>query len=109
MEFTTLTDRYAVAAQISVTDVKALTAAGFSTVICNRPDGEDPGQPSAADIAAACEAAGIEFHHIPVVSAPIDANDVAQQQRVVEAAKGLTLAYCRSGQRSAVIFQMGLA
>lgn len=109
MELTTLTDRYAVAAQISAADVGALPAAGFSTVICNRPDREDPGQPDAAEIAAACEAAGLEFHHIPVVGAPIDRDDVEQQQRIVNTAKGATLAYCRSGQRSAVIFQMGLS
>ena len=61
-----LSESCAVASQIQVADVAALAADGFTTVICNRPDGEDFGQPTADAIAAACEAHDIAFHLIPI-------------------------------------------
>ncbi len=107
MQYSQLTKTYFVAPQITVDDVAFLADAGFSTVICNRPDDEDPGQPVLADIAAACEAAGIECHHIPFAAMPLSISDVERARQLVEAASGKTLGYCRSGQRSAMIFEAG--
>lgn len=108
MHFSRLADNYAVAEQIQATDIAEIAAQGFATVICNRPDNEEPGQPSAAEVAAACEAADISFHHIPVAVMPI-AEEVAQAHRAaIDASDGPVLAYCRSGQRSMLIWQAGL-
>lgn len=96
---------YAVAPQVSAADVAELASAGYVTIICNRPDGEEPGQPPAADIAAACAAAGIGFHHIPVTGMPIPAEVIAEQRRIIHGSSGPVLAYCRSGQRSVAIFE----
>jgi len=100
-----ISDKYAVAAQISMDDVASFASAEFTTIICNRPDREEPNQPMAADIRAACDAAGIAFHHIPVAAMPFSAADVAAHRRAYEESEGLVLAYCRSGHRSTVIFQ----
>lgn len=100
-----ITDDYFVAPQISLDDVATIASAGFVTIICNRPDGEDPGQPPAAEIAAGCKAAGLDFHHIPVSVMPLSADAVQEQRRIIEESEGLVLGYCRSGQRSAVIFE----
>ena len=62
-----ITPDFAVSPQISTTQLPQLKAAGFTTVICNRPDHEDAGQPTFAEIKAAAEAAGIEAYHIPIV------------------------------------------
>ncbi|MBP8062770.1 MAG: TIGR01244 family phosphatase, partial [Brevundimonas sp.] len=43
-----LSSTVSVSAQISPDDMPALAASGFGRVISNRPDGEEPGQPSAA-------------------------------------------------------------
>jgi uncharacterized protein (TIGR01244 family) len=100
-----LSDRCAVAGQIQPEDVEALSAEGFTTVICNRPDGEDAGQPTAEEIAQACEARGIAFHLIPVFHGGISMDTVAQFRDAVDASEGPVLAYCRSGQRSSVLWQ----
>ena len=50
-----ISEDYTVSPQISVEDVKEIKAAGFRSVICNRPDNEDPGQPSADTIRQAVE------------------------------------------------------
>ena len=107
MNYAQIAENYAVAAQINANEVTELAHAGFTTIICNRPDNEEPGQPSADDIAEACKAAGMGFHHIPVTAVPIPEDDVAAHRQIVEESAGPVLAYCRSGQRSAVIYQAG--
>ena len=105
MNITKLTDDYAVAPQIRLEEIATLAADGFVAIICNRPDDEEPGQPSAAEIAGACELAGLAFHHIPVTMMPIPATDVQEHRRIVDESDGPVLAYCRSGQRSVAIWQ----
>lgn len=105
MNMRQISKNYTVGPQISADDVAGLASEGFVHIICNRPDGEEPGQPPAADIAAACASAGIGFHYIPVVSMPVPAEDIAEQRRIVDESSGPVLAYCRSGQRSVVIFE----
>lgn len=90
---------YAVSAQIQASDVAELKAAGFKSVICNRPDNEDPGQPSAAEIQAAVEAAGLVFRHVPVVSGQMSMQDVEAQAAALDEIPQPVFAYCRSGTR----------
>ena len=104
MNISQITDDYAVAPQIFPDDVTALAAHGFVTIICNRPDGEESGQPSAAEIAAACDAAGLAFYHIPVSSMPIAIEFIQEHRRLITDSDGLVLGYCRSGQRSQIIW-----
>lgn len=107
MDYSKVTEDYAVAAQITATDVADIAAAGFAAVICNRPDNEEPGQPPASDIRAACEQAGISFYHIPFAGAPPSADLIAAHRQVTENSDGPVLGYCRSGQRSFLIWQAG--
>ena len=58
-EFRTVTDRFSVSPQISLDDVAAAAAQGFTVIINNRPDGEAPGQPTIAEMEAAVHAAGL--------------------------------------------------
>ena len=105
MQISRITDDYAVAPQIRPDELAAIAAEGFVAIICNRPDAEEPGQPTAADIAVECARVGLNFHHIPVSSMPIPAEAIQKHRQVVEESTGPVLGYCRSGQRSAVIWQ----
>ena len=100
MDIRRISEDYAVTGQITSADVPALAAAGFRTLICNRPDGEQPDQPRAREIEAAARAAGLEFRFIPVVSGQLTHDDVAEMARALHEAPGPVLAYCRSGARS---------
>lgn len=104
MDITPISNNYFVAAQIAVADVAELKRAGFVTIICNRPDGEDDEQPTFSEIAAACAAEKIDCHHVPVSGMPLAVDAVERHRQAVEESDGKILAYCRSGQRSAVIF-----
>ncbi|MES2034678.1 MAG: TIGR01244 family sulfur transferase [Pseudomonadota bacterium] len=107
-DFRQVTDDFAVSPQIDLSDLTAAKAQGFTLVINNRPDGEQPGQPSSAEVEAAAEAAGLDYVHIPVVGQPtpdqIEANRVA-----IAGADGPVLAFCRSGTRSIVTWSIGQA
>jgi uncharacterized protein (TIGR01244 family) len=105
MNISHVTGNYSVSPQIFPDEVAALAADGFVTVICNRPDNEDPGQPSAAEIAAECAKVGIAFHHIPISGMPIADELVQEQRRLIDESDSPVIGYCRSGQRSFVIWQ----
>lgn len=103
-----LTDEFAVTAQISVDDVSAIADAGYKTIICNRPDYESADQPVFADIKAAAEAAGIAVAYIPVVGMP-SPNQVEEMADALRTLPQPVLAYCRSGNRSSIIFNAAQA
>ena len=106
MDYRQINDDYAVAGQITADQVADIKAAGFKSVICNRPDGEQPGQPTAAEIKIAVEAAGLTFRHIPVVSGQITGDDVEKTASALDELEGPVFAYCRSGTRCTNLFMM---
>jgi len=106
MRFKRLSDHYAVAMQIDPEDVEFYAGEGFTTIVCNRPDGEDYGQPTSASVREACEKHGIEFHMLPIDSPVVHPDTVRQFLDVMRSAKGPVLGYCRTGTRSAILWQM---
>ncbi|QKV19198.1 TIGR01244 family sulfur transferase [Oricola thermophila] len=90
-----------VSGQVLPEHVAALAEAGYTTIICNRPDHEAPGQPTAAEIEAEAGKQGIAFYFVPVGQAGITRDMVDTMQKALSEADGLVLAYCRSGARSA--------
>ena len=107
-DFRHVTDEFTTAPQISIADVAEAARQGFRTLISNRPDGEEPGQPTAAEIAAAAEAAGLAFHHIPVRGGPTP-EQVEATQAVLQEADLPVLAFCRSGTRSIITWSLSQA
>jgi uncharacterized protein (TIGR01244 family) len=102
-------DHISVAPQITAAEVQAIASAGFVEIVNNRPDDEEPGQPSSADIAAAAAAAGIAYRAIPVTHAGFSANQVEAMASALTAAGGPVLAFCRSGTRSAHLWALARA
>jgi uncharacterized protein (TIGR01244 family) len=100
MKLTKVSNRFAVAPQLLPEDMQKLADAGFGTVICNRPDGEEDGQPPIAAMREAAENAGLAFHHIPVSGGEFPPAAIRAFGRVREEAERKVLAYCRSGTRS---------
>lgn len=103
-----VTDDFSVAPQIGVDDIAAAADQGFALVINNRPDGEAPDQPTSAQMAAAAQAAGVDYVHIPVRGGPTLEQVEAVEAAIAEA-KGPVLAFCRSGTRSIVTWSLGQA
>ncbi|WP_306224663.1 bifunctional sulfur transferase/dioxygenase Blh [Bosea beijingensis] len=100
-------DRLTVASQPHQEALAALAAAGFATIINNRPDGEEPGQPGNAAEKAVLERPGLAYHFIPVTGATITEADIRSFQEAVSGAKGPVYAHCRSGTRSLTLHVLG--
>ena len=109
MDLKRINEHISVSPQISPVDLVAIKAAGFVTVINNRPDGESPDQPSSAQMQAAAEAAGLAYHYIPLGRDGVSPDMVAETEAVLEGSNGPVFAYCRSGTRSTTVWALSQA
>lgn len=104
--FRQLDDKTMISGQIRPDQVAELKAQGFAMIVNNRPDGEDPDQPAASEIEAAAERAGIAYRHVPIIRG-IGPGDVEDMQSALEdAGDGKVLAFCRSGNRSGLVYAL---
>jgi sulfide:quinone oxidoreductase len=101
-----LTEQLSVAPQIVAADMPAIVAQGFRSVVNNRPDGEEPGQPDNAGLEAAALAAGLEWRHIPVVSGKVNDDQVRSFSEALAQLPGPVLAFCRSGTRCSALWAL---
>ena len=101
MSLFTLSDTLSVSAQITVEDVSRLREQGFTVIVCNRPDGEVPDQPTMDDIEAACVAAGRLFIRYPVNAMDFPGPDLPGLGALFDDPAQRVLAYCRTGTRCA--------
>ena len=109
MDIRPLTATYAVSPQIEPQDMAAILAAGFSTLIDNRPDGEIPPHLHTDAVRRAAEAAGLHFVVNPVISGAMTMDNVTAQAAAMAAATGPVLAYCASGNRSSQVWALSMA
>jgi uncharacterized protein (TIGR01244 family) len=104
--FRKIDDHFLAAPQIAVDDIAEAKALGITTIINNRPDGEEPSEPQGAEIEAAAAAAGLDYVAIPVTHAGFSGPQVAAMAVALEKADGPVLAYCRSGTRSTLLWAL---
>lgn len=104
-----ITPHYFVSPQLDPADMPEIAAAGITTIICNRPDGEVPAAFRADALEAAARAAGLAFHCLPITHTTMTPDVAAQQAEMIAGATGPVLAYCASGTRSTVIWTLGHA
>ena len=104
-----ITPKVSVSPQIAPGDMAALKAQGFRSILCNRPDGEGPDQPTFDEIRAAAEAEGLEARYLPIVSGTVTEAQAAEFGEALEELPLPVLAYCRSGTRSATLWSLSQA
>lgn len=104
-----LDDTLSTSPQVAPEEVEIVAAAGFRSVISNRPDGEDPGQPTAAQMKAAAEKHGLAFRHIPVTGGNIGPDAVAAMAEALDTLPGPIFGFCRSGTRTAMLWALARA
>ena len=91
-----------VSGQIGPEDVPALKGLGVTLIVNNRPDFEDAGQPEGDDIEAAARAVGIDYRHVPIARGLGPSDIEAMREAINSVTDGKLLAFCRSGNRSAL-------
>ncbi|MBD9528203.1 TIGR01244 family sulfur transferase [Paracoccus sp. PAR01] len=108
MDLRPLTPELSVSPQIRPEDLPALAAEGFRVVINNRPDAEVGPDEDGEAMRLAAEAAGMEYRAIPFIPGQITP-DMVEAQAEALALPGRKIAYCRSGNRSTVLWALSRA
>lgn len=109
MDLRKITETYTASPQLEPGDMAALATQGVTTVICNRPDAENPPALQAAAMQAAAEAAGLAFVYNPIVGGAMTRDNVEEQADAIAGSDGPVVAYCASGTRSTVVWAYGAA
>lgn len=109
MDIRAITADYAVSPQIEPGELTAIKAAGYVTVIDNRPDGEIPPHLHAAEMRKAAEALGLTFVTNPVIGGALTMLNVTAQGAAIAASNGPVFAYCASGNRSSIVWALANA
>lgn len=105
MEIRHLSDGFAVSGQIAPADLPEIARLGFKTIICNRPDGEGAGQPSFQAVADRAQELGLATAYVPVAPTGVTFEDRQSFAETLRRSPQPVLAYCRSGNRSATLWQ----
>ena len=103
-----LTDEIAVCAFVPPEKLTDL-APRFRTIVNNRPDLEEPGQPSSAELEAEARRLGLDYVHIPVFPEQVSDQQVAEFGEAVTNRKGPVLAFCKSGRRAVTLWALSQA
>lgn len=106
-DYRMIDDEVAVSGQITPEQVADIKAAGYKSIICNRPDGEDADQPDCELIKAAAVEAGLSFRFIPVDKMGMTQENVEDTRTALDDLERPIYAFCRSGARSTNLY--GLA
>jgi uncharacterized protein (TIGR01244 family) len=107
MNIIPLTEGLAVTGQVLPEEMQDLADRGYRMVIGNRPDDEEPEQPSSTEVAAAARAAGLDYAYLPVTMATIEVPGATDFVERLARAPGPVLAHCRSGTRTTVLWALG--
>jgi len=108
--FRRLTDNVYASPQIGLDEVAQAKTLGVALIVNNRPEGESGDQTPGPEIAAAAQAAGIEYVAIPVTHAGFSEPQVdAMREALDRAGEAPVLAYCRSGTRSTLLWALAEA
>jgi uncharacterized protein (TIGR01244 family) len=102
-----LTPQVCISGQLLPDDIASFSRLNFSHMMNHRPDDEEPGQPTAAELAQAAREAGLTVVNAPVRGLP-DADVVEATRRVLDALgpHGKAVFFCRSGMRSGAAWAM---
>lgn len=105
MDLRELTPELSVSGQILPQELASLAEEGFTVLINNRPDAEVGPDEDSIAMRAAADAAGMAYREIPFVPGQISP-DMIEAQAEALALPGRKIAYCRSGNRSTVLWAL---
>lgn len=105
--WTQIAEHYWVSPQIDQAQVAQAAQMGYQVIVCNRPDGESEDQIPSQTIAAAAKEHNIEFFYLPM-NGPVYTEAYIEQIQSILGQQKKVLAYCRSGNRSSVLFNAAI-
>ena len=110
LSLTELSTDFVASPQLNPADFAAIAAAGYRSVINNRPDFEGGAdQPTAQAMAEAAAQHGLKFASLPVVMSQINAADVAVFKRHLDSMPKPIVGYCAVGGRVKKLYELSQA
>lgn len=109
MDLRTISSGLSVSPQITPDEIAEIKAAGFRSIISNRPDGEGADQPAFDEIESAAREAGLEARYLPITGGIVSDEDAEKFGDLLTELPGPVLAYCRTGTRSATLWSLSQA
>ncbi len=103
-----LSPSIAVGPQLLPSDM-AFAARHYRSIINNRPDGEELGQPTSDELRTAAEALGLAYCHIPVPPGAPGDNAVVRFSDAVRALDPPVFAFCKTGTRATTLWALDAA
>ena len=100
MTFIALDPRFSVSPQLRPDELALVLKAGFRTIVNNRPDGEEAGQPASSELRAEAQRLGIDYVHNPIIPGRMTDADARALNELLAGADGPVLGFCRTGARS---------
>lgn len=105
--FRRVSDDYGVSAQLHPADMPTAAAAGYRSILNNRPDFEGgPEQPTSAQLESAARAAGLAYAHLPLALGDVGPADVARFQKTLNTLPAPVLSFCGLGGRAARLHEL---
>lgn len=95
-----LDEKTLVSGQLHPNELEEARRHGVTMIVNNRPDGEEPGQPLAAELQDAAQAVGLDYRHVPIARGMGPADIEAMREAIQSTGEGKMLAFCRTGTRS---------
>lgn len=100
-----ITPMIAVTGTLEASDFAEIGRLGFKSVVNNRPDGEEDGQPTAHREAVMAWRAGLAYRYAPAAKHQVlDEQVVEAVADALSELPGPILLHCKSGQRSAILW-----
>jgi sulfide:quinone oxidoreductase len=109
MDIKKLTSNLSISPQVLMSEIQAIAQAGFKAIICNRPDGEGPDQPSFKEIEQAANQYGLQAKYLPAESGKVRDEEGQAFGQLLNTLPGPVLAFCRTGMRSATLWALSQA
>ncbi len=98
-----LTESVIVGEQIRPSDMAGLVNLGVTSIINNRPDFEEQGQPTSEQLATAAHDLGLNYHHVPM-SGGLSPGLIDEAVLSYANSTSLVYAFCYSGTRSTALW-----
>ena len=109
MDIKPVSEKLSLSEQLQLSDIATVAEQGYRSIICNRPDGEGADQPTFDEVKKSAEAMGMAVRYQPVVPGQISDDDVDSFSQSMRELPKPTLAYCRTGTRSATLWSLSQA
>lgn len=104
---TKLDEKLFVTGQISVDDLAEIAAAGYQSIICNRPDHEEgETQPTSLELEKAARILGINFIYLPIEIGPVSTGKIESFNKLLTELPGPILAFCNTGNRARALYEL---